>query len=75
MRGWQPFSLAPITALWSAADDHDRGGTAASGIILGWMAVRIDDDLAEFEQIWRERRYRSPFSASEEHQVSGAPQG
>jgi hypothetical protein len=43
------------------ADDHDRGGTAASGIILGWKAVRIDDDLAEFEQIWREPRYRSPF--------------
>jgi hypothetical protein len=37
--------------------------------------VQIDDDLAEFEQIWRERRYRSPFWAREEHQVSGAAQG
>jgi len=32
-----------------------------AGLSPAGRAVRIDDDLAEFEQIWRELRYRSPF--------------
>jgi hypothetical protein len=43
----------------------------ASGIILDRQLTHIDDDLANFEQIWRKLRDRSPLRAGEAHQVSG----
>jgi CHAD domain-containing protein len=33
----------------------------ASGMILGWQAARIDQDLAELPSIWRKLRDRAPF--------------
>jgi zinc transporter len=46
----------------------------ASGIILNRQLTHIDDDLANFEQIWRKLRDRSPFWTREEQQVSGTAQ-
>jgi len=37
----------------------------ASGMILGWQAARIDQDLAELPSIWRKLRGRRPFWAQE----------
>jgi hypothetical protein len=42
----------------------------ASGIILDRQLTHIDDDLANFEQIWRKLRDGSPFWAREQHQAS-----